>query len=215
MSLKTDVQGFDISDKSAIVVGCGGLGTNAAVHLAGAGIGKLLLVDYDMVEERNLNRQFLYTKNDAGKPKARLLAERLGAYAPEVDVAYHSGRFEGGLAAGFDVMIAAADNVATRREINACSVNTGIPCVNGSINGFFGTAYLCIPGLTPDLEAAGCLEDPVKKNLSPSTTAAVIGALEAQLAVDLFLGRVQSAGKLYIYDDNEIRALKIRSDGID
>ena len=61
MSEKSDVQGYDISAHSAVVIGCGGLGTNIAVHLAGAGIGKLWLCDYDTVQTRNLNRQFFYT----------------------------------------------------------------------------------------------------------------------------------------------------------
>ncbi len=58
MSIKSDIQGFDISDKSAVIIGCGGLGTNVSVNLAGAGIGRLLLIDFDTVEERNLNRQY-------------------------------------------------------------------------------------------------------------------------------------------------------------
>ena len=58
MSIKSEIQGFDISGKSAVIIGCGGLGTNVSVHLAGAGVGRLLIIDYDTVEERNLNRQF-------------------------------------------------------------------------------------------------------------------------------------------------------------
>ena len=98
MSLKAEIQGFDISKNSAVIIGCGGLGTNAAVHLAGAGIGRLLLVDYDTVEERNLNRQFFYTKKDTGREKCALLAKRLGAYAPETEINYHFGKYEKALA---------------------------------------------------------------------------------------------------------------------
>ena len=215
MSIKSEIQGFDISGKSAAVIGCGGLGTNASVHLAGAGIGKLLLIDYDTVEERNLNRQFFYTGNDTGREKARLLSERLGAYAPEVEIKYQAGKFDGIIPEEYDIVIIAVDNISTRTQVNEYCKKTGIPCINGSINGFFGTAYLYIPGKTPDLEAAGCLNETGIKNRSPSTTAAIIGALEAQLAVDYFLGRVQNAGKLYIYDNNEIHTLKIRGDSID
>ena len=210
MSMKSEIQGFDISGRSAAVIGCGGLGTNAAVHLAGAGIGRLLLIDFDTVEERNLNRQYFYTGADIGREKARLLAARLQAYAPEVEIRCHAGRFEGALAEDYDLVIVAVDNIAARREANACCKARGIPCVNGSINGFFGTAYLYLPGKTPDLEAAGCLNETGGRNRSPSTTAAIIGALEAQLAVDYFLGNPQSAGKLYIYDNNEIHTLKIK-----
>ena len=83
---KSETQGFDISGKSAAVIGCGGLGCNIAVHLAGAGIGKLRLVDYDTVSESNLNRQFLYSIEDTGNFKAKLAAERLKKYAPNAEI---------------------------------------------------------------------------------------------------------------------------------
>ena len=153
MSIKSEVQGFDISKNSAVIVGCGGLGTNTAVHLAGAD--------------------------------------------------------------GYDIVIIAVDNIETRREVNTFCKEHKIPCVNGSIDGFFGTAYLYIPDKTPDLETAGCLNNTDKKMHSPSATAGIIGALEAQLATDYFLGKTESAGKLYIYDNNEIHALTIRSDDFD
>lgn len=215
MSLKSDVQGFDISKNSAVIIGCGGLGTNAAVHLAGAGIGKLLLVDFDTVEERNLNRQFLYIGNDIGKKKCEVLKERLTAYSPETEIKSHFGRFDCSLADGYDIVIICVDNIETRKQVNDYCVKSKIPCVNGSINGFFGTAYLFIPDKTPDLEKAGCLNETGNKNLSPGTTAAIIGSLEAQLAVDYFAGKTTSAGRLYIYDNNEINSLLIRSDSLD
>ncbi|MBO4339716.1 MAG: HesA/MoeB/ThiF family protein [Clostridia bacterium] len=215
MSLKSDVQGFDISKNSAVIIGCGGLGTNAAVQLAGAGIGKLLLIDYDTVEERNLNRQFFYTKNDIGKEKCVILAERLKAYSPETDIKSHSGRFDSSLADGYDIIIICVDNIETRKLVNDCCVKNKTPCVNGSINGFFGTAYLFVPGITPDLEKAGCLNENGNKNLSPGSSAAIIGSLEAKLATDYFLGKTDSSGRLYIYDNNEINSLLIRSDSLD
>ena len=215
MSLKTEIQGFDISGHSAAVIGCGGLGTNIAVHLAGAGIGKLLLIDYDRVEARNLNRQFLYTQADVGREKSRLLAERLRAYAPEVAIDSVCGPYEADLCAGYEIILIAVDNLETRSAVNRDCTLRGVPCVNGSINGFFGTAYLYLPGKTPDLAAAGCLDGAGFKNRSPSTTAALIGAQEAKLAIDFFLGSTQSAGILFIYDSNEIRTLKIRGNDLD
>ena len=215
MSLKSEIQGFDISGHSAAVIGCGGLGTNIAVHLAGAGIGRLLLIDYDRVEARNLNRQYFYTGADVGEEKARLLAARLQAYAPETEIAYHAGAYEAALCDGYEIVLIAVDNLETRRAVNADCATSGKPFVNGSINGFFGTAYLCIPGKTPDLSAAGCLDGAGIKNRSPSSTAAIIGAYEAKLAIDYFLGHTQSAGLLYIYDNNEIRSLQIRRNDLD
>jgi len=210
MSIKSGVQGFDISKNSAVIIGCGGLGTNIAVHLAGAGIGRLLLVDFDNVEERNLNRQFFYTKEDIGRKKCNILAERLCAYAPETEIKSRCGKFNNSLADGYDIIIIAVDNIETRKEINAFCKESKTPCVNGSIDGFFGTAYLCLPDKTPDLEAAGCLNSTDKIMHSPSVTAGIIGALEAKLATDYFLGKTENAGKLYIYDNNEIHALTIK-----
>ena len=210
MSIKSEVQGFDISNNSAVVIGCGGLGTNISVHLTGAGIGRLLLVD--TVEERNLNRQFFYTKEDIGKEKCCVLEEKLCAYAPETEIKSHHGKFEPSLADGYDIVIIAVDNIETRKEINAFCKKSKTPCINGSIDGFFGTAYLYLPDKTPDLKEAGGLNETDKKMHSASATAGIIGALEAQLATDYFLGKTDSAGKLYIYDNNEIHALEIRSD---
>ncbi len=215
MSLKSDVQGFDISAKSVVVIGCGGLGTNVSVQLAGAGIGRLLLIDYDTVEERNLNRQFFYTIADIGKEKALLLADRLRDFSPETDINPLCGRFDGSIPDGYDIIIICVDNISTRKEANDYCVSHRLPCINGSINGFFGTAYSYIPGLTADLEDAGCLNETGIKNRSPGTTAAIIGSLQAQLAIDFFLGNTQTAGKLYIYDNNEIRTLEIRRDSLD
>jgi adenylyltransferase/sulfurtransferase len=210
MSVKSEVQGFDISKNSAVIIGCGGLGTNVAVHLAGAGIGRLLLVDFDTVEERNLNRQFFYTNDDIGREKCIVLEEKLCEYSPETKIKSHHGKFEPSLADGYDIVIIAVDNIQTRKEINAFCKESKTPCINGSIDGFFGTAYLYLPDKTPDLEAAGCLNSTDKIMHSPSVTAGIIGALEAKLATDYFLGKTDSAGKLYIYDNNEIHALKIK-----
>jgi adenylyltransferase/sulfurtransferase len=216
MSVKSDVQGFDISNNSAVVIGCGGLGTNVAVHLVGAGIGRLLLVDFDTVEERNLNRQFFYTKDDIGKPKCELLKNRLSSYAPDCIIDCLNKKVsEFSFAKDYDIIVIAVDNIETRKNVNDWCVNNKMPCINGSINGQFGMAYLCIPEKTPDLEKAGSINETGRKNLSPSTTAGLIGSLEAKLTVDYFLGNLDSAGKLYIFDNNEIHSLEIRSDSLD
>ena len=211
---KAEVQGFDISSHSAAVIGCGGLGTNVAVHLAGSGIGKLLLWDFDVVESRNLNRQFMYTAEDIGKAKSLVLKNKIKEYAPEcavesvcVKIEQISQLFS---ASDFDTVILAVDNIECRKIVSAFCQAHGIAYINGSINGFFGTAYLCIPGKTPPLEAAGGLETVQQAQLSPSMSAGIIGALEAKLAVDYYLGNQDSAGKLYCYDGVEIHPLTIK-----
>ncbi|MBQ6380031.1 MAG: ThiF family adenylyltransferase [Clostridia bacterium] len=220
MNDKYSVQGFEISTCSAAVIGCGGLGTNVAVHLAGSGIGKLLLWDFDAVEQRNLNRQFMYTAEDIGKAKSLVLKNKMKDYAPECAVESVCVKIETFAqlfsATEFDIVILAVDNIACRKIVSAFCEQRGIPYINGSINGFYGTAYLCLPGKTPPLSAAGGLEEVSGKQLSPSMSAGIIGALEAKLAVDYFLGNTRSAGKLFCYDGETIQELAIKeSDSVD
>lgn len=216
MNIKHQLQGFDISDRSAAIIGCGGLGTNIGVHLAGAGVGCLVLCDFDTVEERNLNRQFFYTRDDIGKLKCELLAKKLSSYAPDCKIKSVSNKIESAQDllpfADCDIIILAVDNIETRKTVNDFCVQNKLPCINGSINGFFGTAYLFVPGITPDLQYAGALEMPKAKPLSPSMTAGIIGALESKLAVDYFIQNKESQGMLLCYDGTEVTALKIRGE---
>lgn len=216
MGDKKAVQGFDISEKSAAIIGCGGLGTNVAVHLAGAGIGKLLLWDFDCVEERNLNRQFMYTAQDVGKAKSPVLKNKIKAYAPACEVESVCVKIETMpqlfSAADFDIVILAVDNISCRKTVSAFCQEHHIPYVNGSINGFFGTAFLCVPGKTATLEQAGGLQESAAPQLSPSTTAGIIGALEAKLAINYFLNNSASFGILYCYDGETIEALAIKGE---
>ncbi len=214
MSIKSDTQGFDLSGKSAVIVGCGGLGTNAAVHLCGMGIGRLILIDGDTVEARNLNRQFFYTPQDIGQPKCELLASRLSAYAPDcvltavrqiISAADDLSDFSDA-----DIFIAAVDNLSARRVLNDFCRESGVPLVNGGIHGFFGTAYAYLPGQTPDLAQAGLLTAENPSPVSVSSTVGVIGALQAQLAAQLLRGDTTCAGRLYIFDNNEIHSLQIQ-----
>lgn len=216
MSTKSDIQGFDISSSSAAVIGCGGLGTNVAVHLAGAGIGKLLLWDFDVVETRNLNRQFMYTAEDEGKAKSLVLKNKIEEYAPECKVESVCVKIENFAqlfqANDFDIVILAVDNIECRKIVSKYCEENGLAYINGSVNGFYGTAYLCIPGKTPSLESAGGLDGSPEKPLSPSMSAGIIGALEAKLAVDYFLKKDHSAGKLFCYDGEIIQQLEIKEE---
>ena len=214
MSIKSDTQGFDLSGKSAVIVGCGGLGTNAAVHLCGMGIGRLCLIDGDTVEARNLNRQFFYTPQDIGQPKCELLAARLSAYAPDcvltavrqvISAADDLSDFSDA-----DIFIAAVDNLSARRVLNDFCRESGVPLVNGGIHGFFGTAYTYLPEQTPDLAQAGLLTAENPSPVSVSSTVGVIGALQAQLAAQLLCDDTTCAGRLYIFDNNEIHSLQIQ-----
>ena len=208
------LQGFDIGEKTAAVIGCGGLGCNIATHLSCAGIGKLILCDFDAVSESNLNRQFLYTAADIGKEKVFLAKQRLNATAPGTAVTAYKKMIETpedlSFASEADIVFAALDNNAARFVLQEFCKKKNLPLVNGGVNGFFGTAYLFIPGQTPDLAAAGMLAMENQKTLSVSSTVGVIGALEAHLGIRFLLGDTEQAGKLYVFDDGAVTVLKIR-----
>ena len=214
MSEKVSVQGYDISAHTAAVIGCGGLGTNVAVHLAGAGIGKIWLCDFDTVQTRNLNRQFFYTPADTGKPKCDLLAARLQRYAPDTAVVSVQKRITDQADLSFadeaEIVILAVDNIDARRIAGAYCTQKQKPLVNGGVDGAFGTAYLYVPGVCADLEEAGLLQKPRRKPQSQSPVVGVIGALEAKLAIDYFLKNTDAQGKLLCFDGLEIQALHVK-----
>ncbi len=213
---RQELQGFDISGFSAAVIGCGGLGCNVAVHLAGAGIGRLFLADYDTVSESNLNRQFLYTADDIGKSKAGLAAERLkkySAYTQFTAVNKKIGNIDDlKFAENCDIIFLAVDNNAARRVLQSFCAGRNIPLVNGGINGFCGTAYLYVPDKTPCLDCAGITGKESGRIFSVSSTAGIIGALEVELGIKyLSDSKTDIAGILHIYDNGEINKLKIKT----
>ncbi len=213
MSLKSDTQGFDISKNSAAVIGCGGLGSNVCVHLAGAGIGKLVICDYDTVSESNLNRQFMYKKSDIGRLKTEAAAEFLSNYAPDCEITAVTRRITDAssldFAAECAIIVIAADNTEVRKTVYDFCHEHGIPLVNGGINGASGNCCLCIPGVTPCLDCMGalCASGQIK---NVSSTAGVIGALEASLAQRCLLGDKSLAGTLLVYDGEEITHLAVK-----
>ena len=206
---------LDLKNKTAAVIGCGGLGCNAAVHLAGMGIGSLLLFDFDTVSESNLNRQFLYTHGDIGKSKVFLAAEKLSEYAPRCSIKAFDKKIikeeDLSFAKNADALFLAVDNNRTRELAEEFCRENNIPLVNGGINGFSGSAYLYVPGRTPCLSCAGLTENESKKIISVSSAAGVIGALQAEIGAKHLSGCDEEiAGVLHIYDNGEITKLKIK-----
>lgn len=211
---KRETQGFDISEKSVAVIGCGGLGCNVCVHLAGAGAGTVFVCDFDTVGESNLNRQFIYTPSDVGKSKAVAMGEFLKNYAPDSNIVTVDKKAECiedlSFAKCCDIIILAVDNNEARKLANDFCRENNIPLVSGGISGFYGNGYLYIPGRTPCLECAGLLtENYCGGNVS--STAGVIGALSAELAIKYLTGDYSPAGKLLVYDDCEMQSLKIKA----
>lgn len=184
-----------------LVVGVGGLGCPAALYLAGAGIGRLTLVDGGKVEFSNLHRQILFTAAEVGAPKALAAAARLRAHNPTVEVTAHEVEFTARnartLVAGHDVVLDGTDNFATRFLVHDACLALGVPLVSAAVHRFEGTLEVfrrgeggCLhcqwPGRSAaELDTAGnCDGAPV---FGPAV--GVLGVMQAAEAIKLLLGR--------------------------
>ena len=197
-------QGFSIGDKSCAVIGLGGLGTNVAVHMAGAGIGKMYLCDFDTVSESNLNRQFMYTADDIGSLKCQALKKRLSAYAD--DVLYEAinekitddSQIE--KLRDCNIIFSCVDNNEARMILEKFCCENNIPLVHGGIDGFYGVAYLYVPShsLTPS-EAGLCEGKKAKYNIS--AVVGIIGSYQATLGIQYLVTRDNSlSGRILEFD---------------
>lgn len=206
---------------SALIVGAGGLGAPAALYLAAAGIGTLILADPDDVDLSNLQRQVIYTEDDVGRPKPEAAAERLAALNPHIFVAGFNGAFDettaDELIDGVDMVLDGTDDFATRFAVNAACVRHGKPLVTGAIGrwtgqvGVFSGApcYQClVPEIPPDAET--CTAVGVVGAL-----AGVIGSMMALEAIKLMTGAGEPlSGRLMIYDAlaGETRTVRVAAD---
>jgi adenylyltransferase/sulfurtransferase len=161
-----EVDQAKLSQASVLVVGAGGLGCPAILYLAGAGVGRIGIIDGDTVEPSNLHRQPLYRASDSGRPKARLAAERARSLNPFVQVEAFSARFDAqnaDLIESFDIVLDCTDNFATKFLLNDLCVSLGKPLVVASIHKFEGQLLVVQPGrpclrcLWPEAPVDGCV----------------------------------------------------------
>ena len=188
-------------ERQAVVIGCGALGAMHAETLARAGVGRLRLVDRDVVELSNLHRQVLYTEADAaeGMPKAAAAARRIREVNSDVEV---EGVVEDvgplsveRLVAGADVVLDATDNFETRYLVNDACVKAGIPWVYGAVVGGAGATMTIRPGMTPCLRCI--FEEMPAPGTSPTCdtagvafpAVAVVASIQAAEAIKLLAGR--------------------------
>ena len=196
---------------SVLVIGAGGLGCPALLYLAAAGVGRIVIVDADCVDVSNLQRQVLYTSDDAGAPKAEAAARRLRALNPFITIEAHTQRFTRDnaleLVRGVDVVLDGSDNFATRYLANDACVLAGRPLVYGAIQGFEGQlsvfnfnggpTYRCLfpeppePGTVPNCAEAGVL----------GVLPGLIGTAQACETIKILAGIGEPlAGKLLLFD---------------
>ena len=209
---------------NVLVVGAGGLGSPAALYLAAAGIGRLGIVDDDLVDESNLQRQVLHSTAALGEPKVDSAEQRVRELNPDVEVVAYRERLGADnvdrvLDEGWEVIVDGADNFPTRYLLNDASVWHGIPVVHGSIFRFEGQATVFAPRTTLQhsvTKSAGpgpcyrCLfPQPPPPELAPSCAEGgvlgvlpgVIGSIQGAEALKLVLGIGEPLiGRLLLYD---------------
>jgi molybdopterin/thiamine biosynthesis adenylyltransferase/rhodanese-related sulfurtransferase/molybdopterin converting factor small subunit len=214
-------------ESRVLLIGAGGLGSPAAVYLAAAGVGTLGIVDDDVVDRSNLQRQILHTDDRVGKPKVESARATLLALNPDVDVISHPVRLTSdnveGIFAGYDLVIDGSDNFPTRYLVNDACVRLGLPNVHGSIFRFEGQVSVFWPGRkdSPGPCYRCLFPEPPPPELAPSCAEAgvlgvlpgVIGTLEAVEAIKILLGAGEPlVGKLLHYDALAARFATVRVD---
>src|SRR3954447_2250524 len=209
-----------------LLIGAGGLGSPAALYLAAAGVGTLGIIDADVVDETNLQRQIAHSTNSLGEPKTDSARRTIEALNPDVEVVpfrerLTSENIERILEPGWDVIVDGADNFPTRYLVNDASVWHEIPVVHGSIFRFEGQATVFKPGAGPCYR---CLfPQPPPPELAPSCAEGgvlgvlpgVIGSIQAAEALKLALGIGEPLiGRLLLYDAlaGEFEEMKLRRD---
>ncbi|MCC6993069.1 MAG: molybdopterin-synthase adenylyltransferase MoeB [Deltaproteobacteria bacterium] len=208
-----------------LCLGAGGLGAPSAIYLAAAGVGTLGLVDDDVVDESNLQRQIIHARDRVGMAKVDSAAKTIDGLNTDVKVIPHKTRLTAEnvleIIAPYDVIIDGADNFPTRYLLNDASLKLGKPVIHASIYRFEGQLTSFVPGAGPCYR---CLyPNPPPADMAPSCHEAgvlgvlpgVIGILQANEAVKLLLGLGTSlAGRLLVYDalKTKLRELKLRRD---
>ena len=214
-----------LKNAKVLCVGAGGLGSPALLYLAAAGVGTLGIVEFDVVDESNLQRQIIHSQKDIGRPKAESARDRVLETNPYVNVQMHQERLDSSnvmeLFAQYDLIVDGTDNFATRYLVNDACVLLGKPYVWGSIYRFdgqasvfwaeYGPCYRCLypepppPGMVPSCAEGGVL----------GVLCASIGSIQVTEAIKLLAGIGDPLlGRLMIYDALEMtyRQVKIRKD---
>jgi molybdopterin/thiamine biosynthesis adenylyltransferase/rhodanese-related sulfurtransferase len=208
-----------------LCVGAGGLGSPALMYLAAAGIGTLGIVEYDTVDESNLQRQIIHGQSDIGKSKAQSAKEKIAEINPNVNVITHETRLDNSnvmeIFSQYDIIVDGTDNFATRYLVNDACVLLKKPYVWGSIYRFdgqasvfwaeYGPCYRCLypepppPGMVPSCAEGGVL----------GVLCATIGSIQTTEAIKVLTGVGEPLiGSLMVYDalDMSFRKIKVRKD---
>lgn len=212
-------------DAKVLLLGAGGLGSPAGLYLAAAGVGTIGIVDMDVVDESNLQRQILHNMDRIGERKVDSAKKTLTLLNPDVNVITHDERLDSTnierIISGYDVVVDGADNFPVRYMLNDASVKLGIPVVHGSIFRFEGQVTIFDPRTGPTYR--DMLPEPPPPELAPSCSEAgvlgvlpgIVGSIQAIETIKLILGLGDTlVGRYLTFDsmDMEFREFKIRKD---
>src|SRR3954467_1453494 len=212
-------------DSKVLLLGAGGLGSPAALYLAAAGVGTIGIIDMDVVDESNLQRQILHNMDRIGDRKVDSAKKTLTALNPDVNVVTHDTRLDASnvvqLLSEYDIVVDGADNFPSRYLLNDASLKTNTPVVHGSIFRFEGQATVFKPHDGPCYRCF--IPEPPPAELAPSCAEAgvmgvlpgIIGSIQAMEAIKLILGLGDSlSGRLLAYDamEESFRTYRIRRD---
>jgi len=187
------------------ICGAGGLGSPAAMYLAAAGVGSIHLVDGDLVEESNLNRQILHSSATIGLSKVSSARESILALNPGVRVISSPDWIVGGNAGALigraDIVIDALDNFGARYELNREARRMAVPLVHGAVSGFAGQATTVLPRSGPCLQCAVPHPPPEEVHSVLGAVAGVIGSIQALEAIKYLTGLGELlSGKMLLWD---------------
>jgi len=214
-----------LMDAKVLLLGAGGLGSPAALYLAAAGVGTIGIVDMDVVDQSNLQRQIIHNMDRLGMRKVDSAKEGINLLNPEVNVITHDVRLGADnvvdILSGYDLVIDGADNFPVRYLLNDAALKVGIPVVHGSIFRFEGQVTVFSPHDGPCYRCM--LPVPPPAELAPSCAEAgvlgvlpgIVGCLQSIEAIKLILGLGDTlAGRLLTYDSLEtsFHTFKIRRD---
>jgi molybdopterin-synthase adenylyltransferase len=201
------------------IAGAGGLGSPVSLYLAVAGVGTITIVDMDVVDQTNLNRQILHSDRDIGKKKTVSAEEKLSAINPDIRINAIDTCIDetsaGRLIGNADGIVDAMDNYPTRYLLNDVAIRKNIPLFHGAIRGFYGQATTILPGKTPCLKCIFPRAPPREVFPVIGATPGVIGTVQATEVIKYFL---QSGdlltGRLFIWDGLAGRADEIAAERI-
>ncbi len=182
-----------LKNAKVLVAGAGGLGSPVSTYLAIAGVGKIILADFDSVDPSNLNRQFLHHQKDIGRLKIESAKEKLLSMNPDIEVETIAEMLTESnletLVPECDVIVDALDNLETRHMLNRLVIKRRIPLIHGAVTGYDGQVTTIVPGKTPCFY---CIFPRIsKKEVFPilGATAGIIGSIQANEVIKFLTGQ--------------------------